>query len=271
MSVSAESRRRLGRELRELRERAGKSLEEVAERLDCSVAKVSRIETGQVAVRVLDLREFLDSCGVGGARRAALLAVARQQQRKDWWREYADLINDGYDHYVGYEEEATAILEYQPQWIPGLLQTHGYARALAEAFGVAPENAARVADLRMARQSVLRKADPPALDVVVDESALLRSCPDPEEMRAQLRRLLEPGPLVRVLPLAAGMHPAQPGGFIVLGLGPGDAVAYTDDLAEGRLVTTPTLVARFTRVFDALREVALSPGDSRAFIEALLD
>lgn len=271
----ATSRHRLGKELRRLREHTGRTLEEVAERLECSVAKVSRIETGQVAVRPIDLREMLDCYGIAGARRTAMLSVARQLHQRDWWRTYADIIYDGYDHYVGYEEEASEIHEYQPQWIPGLLQTHDYARAMAEAYGSSPEDAGRLADLRHARQAILLRDDPPHLSVIIDEPALRRPGPVPGLMRDQLRHLIAAGPrvTVQVLPLSAGMHPGQCGGFIVLGFAdPAEGnVVYTDNLTEGQLIHDPEHVARYAWTFGRLRELAMSHQQSARLIEELID
>ncbi|CAM3651385.1 helix-turn-helix transcriptional regulator [Kibdelosporangium persicum] len=272
--LSQDDRRRIGAELRELRDLAGRTLEDAAARLGCSPAKVSRIETGQVAVRPLDLRELLDMYEVSGARRTALLSVG-QHGRQRWWKEYADLIYGGYDLYIGYEDEATEIWEYQPQWIPGLLQTHAYAQALGEAFGRPAEVAARWADLRQARQAMLLRENPPAVSVVVDDSALLRASA-PGVMRDQLRQLVaaggNPHVSVQVLPASAGMHPGQAGGFIVLGFAdPNDPrVAYTNNLTEGHLIREPEHVAEYVSVFGRLRELALTPAESLDFIRRIV-
>ncbi|SDZ02350.1 Helix-turn-helix domain-containing protein [Amycolatopsis xylanica] len=264
------SRARLGKELRRLREQAGKTLDEVAARLDCSAAKLSRIETGQVAVRPPDLREMLDCYRVLGARQTALLSVARGQRQRDWWRTYADIIFDGYDHYVGYEEEATEIREYQPSWIPGLLQTREYAHALALAYGSTEDEAERLAELRHARQAILRRANPPRLSVVIDETALRRPAPGimGPQLESLIARAAAPDVTVRVLPLAAGMHPAQSGGFIVLGFAdPEDPeVAYTNNLTEAQLIHDPDRVARYVSTFDRVGALALGPAESAEFI-----
>jgi transcriptional regulator with XRE-family HTH domain len=264
-SDAGEDRRRVGGELRQLREKTGKTLDEAAARLECSAAKISRIETGQVAVRPLDLRELLDFYDVTGARRAALLAVSRQRGKRP---EYAGVIYDGYNLYLGYEEEAGEIREYQPQWIPGLLQTPAYARALSGAAGSTPEIAERRVELRMERQALLRRKNPPLLSVVVDETVLRRPAAEPGLMSEQLRHLVkaaaDPCVSVRVLPLAAGMHPAQAGGFIILGFAdPADPkVVYTDDLTEGRLTQEPDRVAHYVSAFEAIQSLALTPDES---------
>jgi transcriptional regulator with XRE-family HTH domain len=274
--VDEASRRLLGAELRALRERAGRTLEHAAERLECSPAKVSRIETGRVSIRPLDLRELLDCYAVGGARRAALLSVVRQQRRAEWWREYADIIYEGYDLYIGYEQEATEIWEYQPQWIPGLLQTVDYAAELAMAYGAPPHDATRYGDLRQARQAILLRDDPPRLTVVFDESVLLRPSQTAGVMRDQLRHLIDaaarPTVSMRVLPLSAGMHPAQNGAFTVLGFTPEDGrLAYTNTLTEGRLSHDDTTVSQYVTAFERLRAMALSEVDSLAYVEDAVD
>lgn len=272
----ARSRQRLGQELRQLREQASRTLEDVASLLDCSTAKVSRIETGQVAVRPLDLREMLAAYGATGARRTALLSAARLQQKRGWWREYADIIYSGYDQYVGYEEEAVEIAEYQPQWIPGLLQTRAYAVALAGAYGATPEDIERLADLRQARQARLVGDAAPRLSIVLDECVLRRPVSVPGLMRDQLLRLaglVGTSVTVQVLPLDVGMHPAQSGGFILLGFAdPADPpVVYTDNLTEGQVIHEAPYVSRYRRAFDRLHELALSRDDSATLIETLAD
>ncbi|ONI70281.1 DNA-binding protein [Actinosynnema sp. ALI-1.44] len=268
---SQDDRRRLGAELRHLRDQAGRTLDEVAARLECSSAKVSRIETGQVAVRPIDLRELLDYYDVSGAQRTVLLAVVRHGKQR-WWRDYADVIYPGYDLYVGYEDEATEILEYQPQWIPGLLQTHAYAQALGEAFGRPSEVARRWADLRMARQAILVRDTPPSLSVVLDDSVLHRVAAVPRLAAEQLRHLMTVGSSVRiqVLPASVGLHAGQAGGFIALRFAGADdvPVAYTNNLTEGHLIRDG--VNEYLSVFDKLRQDALSPEDSLAFVEGLL-
>ncbi|MEV6906160.1 helix-turn-helix transcriptional regulator [Amycolatopsis sp. NPDC051071] len=264
-SDAVEDRRRFGGELRQLREKAGRTLDEAAARLECSSAKISRIETGQVAVRPLDLRELLDFYEVTGARRAAMLAVSRQRGKR---LEFDGVIYDGYHLYLGYEEEAVEIREYQPQWIPGLLQTREYALALSLAAGSTPEIAERRAGLRMDRQGRLRRENSPRLSVVVDEYALRRPVPEPGLMAAQLRHLAEtagdPHVSVRVLPSSAGMHPAQAGGFILLGFPlPDDPnIVYTDDLTEGRLTQEPARVAQYVTAFERVQALALGPAES---------
>lgn len=272
-SDTVEDRRRLGQELRQLREKAHKTLDEVAARLECSSAKISRLETGQVAVRPLDLREMLDLYEVAGARRAALLSVSRQRRRPD----YAGVIYDGHNLYLGYEEEAVEVLEYQPQWIPGLLQTPAYARALSDAAGSTDEVAERRTALRMERQALLRKENPPRLSVVIDETVLLRPVARPGLMSEQLRALVNAAtnPLVsvRVLPLDAGMHPAQAGGFILLGFSRPDdpKIVYTDNLTEGKLTQEPGQVAHYVSTFDQLLRLALTQDESIEFIEGLVE
>lgn len=274
--IDEASRRLLGAELRALRERAGRTLEHAAERLECSPAKVSRIETGRVAVRPLDLRELLDCYEVGGARRAALMSVVRRARHTGWWREYADIIYEGYDLYIGYEEEATELWEYQPQWVPGLLQTTDYAAELAMAYGAPPHDATRHAKLRQARQAILVRDDPPRMTVVIDEPVLLRPSHTAGLMRDQLRHLVDaaarPTVSIRILPLSAGMHPAQNGAFIVLGFAPEDSrLAYTNNLTEGRLVHDDDTVGQYIAAFERVRAMALSEPDSLAYVKDAVD
>lgn len=268
-------RRRVGAELRRLREVAGKTIEEVAAHLECSSAKVSRIETGSVSVRPLDAREMLELYGVAGARQDALVRLVRQTRHQGWWHSYGDVVYEGYEIYVGLEDEATTIWTYEAYVIPGLLQTRGYALALSRAYGVPPETAERYAGLRTLRQALLNREDPPQLWVVIEDAVLRRPTRDPEIMREQLRFLATatawPNVTIQVLPLSAGLHAAQGRAFILLGFAnPADPkVVYTDNLTAAQLIDTKDEVDRYAWTFDTLRELALPPDASADLIGKL--
>jgi transcriptional regulator with XRE-family HTH domain len=266
-------RRRLAAELRRLRSAAGRTLEEVAEHLECSPAKISRIETGQVGVRIQDVRDLLECYGVEVADRGPLLALVRESRRKGWWHAYADLLSDDLQTYVGLEDEATTIWTYESHLIPGLLQTEGYARALMTTQRDTPlDEVERGWQVRRTRQAILARPNPPRLQVIVDEAVLRRAAGRPQTMAEQYAQVIEmaarPTVTFQVVPFRAGAHPAGGFPFTVLGFtDPSDPkIAYTELLNAAYCLDRAEEVGRYLATFDDLRGRALSPAESVALL-----
>src|SRR5258708_12601375 len=152
--------RRLRYELRRLREQAGLTRDEVARRLEWSGSKVTRIEAGQSRAQTGDVRDMLDIYGVTGEQAEALIQLAREARKRGWWTAYNDVFTGTY---VGLESEVSSLRTFQPQIIPGLLQTEGYARALIQAglFRADPDDIERPAAARMAPQAYMTKPHAP--------------------------------------------------------------------------------------------------------------
>jgi transcriptional regulator with XRE-family HTH domain len=163
-------RRRLGQELRQLREAARLTIDEVAERLEVSPAKISRIETGRVSVRPRDVSDLLDQYEIQGTLRDNLLSLAREARQQGWWHSYNDVLSEGTDTFVGLEAEAEAIRLYEVQFVPGLLQTSEYARAVLRAHyrSKPPEQIERRVELRMARQRLVIEQNNTRIWAVLD-------------------------------------------------------------------------------------------------------
>ncbi|GGO71374.1 helix-turn-helix domain-containing protein [Nonomuraea cavernae] len=270
------NRRQLGAMLRRLREEGGKTLEDAAAHLECSPAKVSRIETGQVAVRPIDVREMLSLYEVSSARSAALLALVRQsREKKGWWKAYAEVIAEGYEFFISLEDEASVICDYQPFLVPGLLQTESYMSAVMEAYKVPPALAAQRIALREQRQSILAGDAPPQLRVVIEEQVLQRPVGDSWVMREQLRRLLEmgtrPGISIQVISVDVGLHPAEGRAFVMLGFpDPSEPkIVYLEHLNESHLLDDVDRTADYERVFSSLQSMALSLKESASLIERM--
>lgn len=270
-------RRRLGMELRRLREAAGLHIERVAEYMECSRAKISRIETGQVGVKAPELRAMLDLYAVPDADRDTLLTLARESRQRGWWSSYADVTNIGLGSFIGMEAAASSIRTYEQYLLPGLLQIEEYARALMRAAhptASADEIDRRVA-LRMTRQERLGGPDPVNLWAVVDEASLRRRVGGNGVMRLQLERLAEaagqPNVTLQVLPFSAGAHAGVEGSVLLMSFPePSDPdVAYVEGMMGSIFLEKPDEIARCTLAFDHLRATALSPDDSLAMISAV--
>jgi transcriptional regulator with XRE-family HTH domain len=213
----------LGSQLRKLREDRGITREQAGYEIRASASKISRIELGRVALKERDVADLLTLYQVTGeAERAPLLALADAANIPGWWHRYGDLLADWFQPYLGLEEAASIIRTYQVQFVPGLLQTPDYARAVISAGdpdAPAAEIDRRVA-MRMARQELLTRPSPPRLWAVIDEAALHRPIGSNDIMRDQLQALIKKVRLdhiiVQVMPFRFGAHAAEAGAFSIL-------------------------------------------------------
>jgi transcriptional regulator with XRE-family HTH domain len=273
-------RRRLGMELRRLREASGLMIEDVAKHLECSMSRVSRIETGKSVARIRDVRDMLDLYEVGDeGQREQLLTLAKDAQQRGWWTEYESVLSAGLDTYVGLEASAASIRSFQTHLVPGLLQTEEYSRALIKVGRPteSPANIDRMISLRRRRQTMLAEAGTLEMWAVLDEAVLRRPIGGHAVMRAQLARLLEvdelPSVTIQVLPFIRGAHPGLGGAFTIIGFpDPTDLdVVYVDSPAGNIFLEKDRDVRRHTTWFDHLRAAALPPDESADFIAAVAD
>ncbi|WP_164417734.1 helix-turn-helix domain-containing protein [Streptomyces salinarius] len=185
----------LGRRLQELRETAGLKREEAAKVLRVAPATVRRMEMAEVALKIPYVQILLTAYGVGADEVAAFVALAEEANQPGWWQRYHDVLPDWFSLYVSLEGAARIVRSYEPHFVPGLLQTEDYARSVLEAgtIGNAGGDAVeRHVSLRMERQRLLERPDPPHLWVVMDETVLRRPVSiDGRVMREQLDKLLE--------------------------------------------------------------------------------
>jgi transcriptional regulator with XRE-family HTH domain len=269
-------RRRLGSELRRLREARAIKLEEVAEQLGLAASTLSRIETGKAPTKTAYLTVLLEMYGVtDAAQRQVLTDMAREGHRKGWWALYDDVLPTGFGIYVGLEAEASGLRVYETQVVNGLLQTPGYARAVLREVHKkdGPEQLQRLAELRLKRQEVLDRDDPPGLWLILDETVIRRAIGGPEVMAGQLKHLVEasqwPNITLQVLPFSSGAHPALMGPFTILEFPErGDPdVVYFDSWGGPIYLEKDRELRSCTDAFDRLRAAALSPGDSADMAE----
>ena len=214
----------LGSQLRRLREDRNVTREDAGYAIRASESKISRLELGRAGFKERDVLDLLSLYRIDDAEeRATLLARVREANAPGWWHSYSDVTPNWFQRYLGLEATAALIRTYEVQFVPGLLQTEEYARAVIPLGPGAAwrEEIARRVQLRLERQQVLTRPHPPKLWAVVDEAALRRPVGSPRVMRDQLEALIgivEKMPHVRlqVLPLAAGGHAAAGGSFTIL-------------------------------------------------------
>jgi len=270
-------RRRLGIELRRLREAAGKSIEEVAEILECSASKVSRIENGQVTASPRDVRDMLEIYDVDSAYRDSLVEMARIARHRSWWQAYSDTPAMPV---IGLEVAADQIQSYEAMVVPGLLQTRDYAQAMISALYPEMPNAQvdRWVDLRMTRQELLTRHNPPAVQILLEECVLRRPVGGRLIMRTQLEHLATmtaatSSLTLQILPLSVGAHAAMNGPFAVFRF-PDPAVpdiVFFEHAVSDLFLETPEHVEQYERVFESLRESALDPSQSSLLLTRLAE
>ncbi|MFJ9819276.1 helix-turn-helix domain-containing protein [Streptomyces sp. NPDC101151] len=205
----------LGKRLQELREAAGLSREEAARVLRVASATVRRMEMAEVSLKIPYVQVLLSTYGVSDEEAAAFVRLAEEANQPGWWQRFHDVLPDWFSLYVSLEGAARIIRSYEPHFVPGLLQTEAYAREVMEAGTIGQTGAETVdrhVSLRMERQRLLERDDPPHLWVIMDETVLRRPVSGrPEVMRDQVDRLLEYGERDRVTlqlaEFAAGPHP----------------------------------------------------------------
>jgi transcriptional regulator with XRE-family HTH domain len=266
-------RRRLGAELRRCREAAGLTQEQVSRRFEWHAAKANRIETARVSVTPRDVRDLLDLYSVHDeAYREELLNLARASREKAWWSEYRDVVRPG--SYIAMESEASEVLNWEPDVVPGLLQTEAYMRAL---FSVHPEaSGERSVAIRRERQRRLTGDHPIELSALIDESVIHRQIGGPQVMCEQLGHLIElselPSVTLRLLPYAAGEHPFLGASMAILGFrdAPGLDVVYAEDFGQQHYIKNPDEVRHWRAGFDRLSRSCLDEFATNALIKAQL-
>jgi transcriptional regulator with XRE-family HTH domain len=207
-------RRDLGHRLRALRTGCGLTVADAAARAGFSQSKLTKIELAQVVASRSDVLRMLEAYQAADPGQAdELLAMVRVGGAREWW-ETRRAVPPKFGSYLGLESVATALRAYDTHLVHGLLQTADYARALLGAVRpeLLPHEIEQLVDLRLRRQEILTRTDPPppVLWSVMDEAVLRRPVGGPAVMHAQLQHLAErselPNVNLLVMPDALGAH-----------------------------------------------------------------
>jgi transcriptional regulator with XRE-family HTH domain len=269
----------LGAQLRRLREAKRITLEDAGRVIRASHSKISRLETGRVGFKDRDISDLLTFYGVTDEKeRESLRALAQRANAPGWWHDYSDILPSWFEAYVGLEEVATQVRAYEVQFVPGLLQSEDYARAvtLLGHDDEPPREVERRVRLRMARQAVLERAQPPNVWAVVDEAVLRRPAGSPAVMQGQLKHLLDlagrPNITIQIMPFQAGGHSAAGGAFSILRFAEPDLpdVVYLEQLTSSLYLDKPEVVDSYLKVMERVCMEAATPADSLDVIAGIL-
>ena len=269
----------LGVRLRRLREARGITREAAGYAIRASESKISRMELGRVGFKERDVSDLLDLYGVvDKSDQDDLLEMAREANAPSWWQPYTDVVPGWFHTYLGLEESASLIRTYEVQFVPGLLQTADYARAVfrrGHPDASAREIEQRV-ELRMRRQERLRDPGTTSLWAVIDEAALRRPIGGPDVMREQIEHLLRlaelPNVAIQVMPLRFGGHPAEGGAFSILRFPEPEIpdVVYVEALTGAQYLERADEVDDYQKVMERLCVDSTAPSAVREVMGELL-
>lgn len=262
---SREPRARFAEELRLLRTARGHSLRQLGDRLGWDWSLFGKMEKGET-VGGPEVVQALDThYGTPGLLLALWeLAVSDKTQFKERYRRYMAL-----------EAEAVSMWHFAVSVLPGLLQTPGYAREILASGGLRGEALGQQVEARMGRRELLAGEDVPQFRTILSEAVLRTPPRDRREWEAQLEYLLEVGEredvTLQVAPFSAGLHGLTNADVMFLRLPDGRTVAYAENGYRGELIEESVPVERLQRAYDSVRDLALSPAESRKYILRILE
>jgi transcriptional regulator with XRE-family HTH domain len=270
----------LGAQLRRLREARDITTEQAAEAIRGSHSKISRMEHGRVGFKDRDVADLLTLYGVTDPEvRDSLLALAREAGNPGWWHDFGDLLPHWFEPYISLEAAASVIRNYEVQFVPGLLQTEGYAREVIRLGypSISDQELSRRVELRMGRQRLLSRPSPPRLWAALDEAVLRRPIGGPGVMRGQIAHLIEmaedPAVTVQIVPFSVGGHSAAGGPFAILRFAEPELsdVVYLEQLTSALYLEKPAEVDRYLEVMERLCVQAETAADSVKLLQQIHD
>lgn len=275
MSQSPTVRRiQLGAELKQLREATGQRREDAAKVLECDVSKIGKIERGERGIRPKELRELLEFYGASPDKADALAELARDARQRGWWVNYRDAVNTWFEDFVGLETEAAEIRSYQTELVPGVLQTEAYARAVIQTsrFDLTEEQARLRVQVRLERQGIFNRDEPPHMLFVLNEAVLRRSVGTPDVMLEQMNHLIEvsqrPRVTLQIVPFSAGAYAGMGTSFVLFRFRrePVADVVYLEHQTGALYLDGPAHVQSYDLLFARLQASALAPAASRTIL-----
>ncbi|NIK61729.1 Scr1 family TA system antitoxin-like transcriptional regulator [Kribbella shirazensis] len=268
----------LGGHLRRMRVAAGISRSDAGWEIRSSESKISRMELGRVGLKERDVADLLKLYGLDDdEERERLLALSRQANDPGWWHRFGDVLPSWFHSYLDLEASAQLIRIYELQFVPGLLQTRDYIRAVVQlGRGMIPaEEVERRISLRVNRQEVLTRPDPVRVWAVIDEAALRRPIGGGKVIIDQLDHLIEathmPNVTLQVVPLAIGGHAAAGGSFSILRFPESDLpdTVYIEHLTSALYLDKLDELDQYTAAMESLCVAAPQPGKTRDILTSI--
>ncbi|MBB5155492.1 helix-turn-helix domain-containing protein [Saccharopolyspora phatthalungensis] len=261
--------------LRKQRIGSGLTAAELAKATGMSASKVSRFENCESGIYLDDLEKLLDFYRPSKKRRVELLDIARHADERGWLRLSNANLPEDWQTWTDFEYEASALLNYEPLVVPGLLQTPEYTRAIIDATGrLSAREVDSLVSARMARQGLLGKEEPLELHVIIEETALTRPIGPDGALERQLRHLADaasrPNITIQVMPHDAGLHPGLNGSFVILEYGSEASLVLLEHKTVNLFMDEDDQLAVYSAAWDELVGKAKEPGDSVKILQALI-
>jgi transcriptional regulator with XRE-family HTH domain len=266
-------RREVGAELKRIRKQTNLPAYKVAANLGWTASHISRSEAGKRRVTDVDAGHYLGICGAGTEQLQELLKIVNEPD------DYRLQIHDGrvpdqLRTLIFFESTASHIHSFEPTYIPGVLQTPDYARALFEESGLdEPFSIEDGVRARVGRGAVLTGPRPPRCLFLVHEHALRMAIGGPRVMNEQLLHMLllgnRPECAIRVVPTSAGGRGLALGTFQVLDYKEDPSVVYVQHETTSQFLETDEEVTRYRSILKRVATVALDGPESREFLANL--
>lgn len=266
--------RELGEGLRQAMEQAGFHASEMARQLEWSPSRVSRLLAGKRGGSTDDVLAFVTVCGVRGAEKDRLLALAVDHTRSGWHVQHGPRPPKQLRILINHEDKAIAITEFEFNLIPGLLQTGEYARELISSAGtVPPEEIDERVSIRLGRKNLFSRRQPARFTFYIHEFALRLPVAEPAIMAQQLREIIRfsvrPNVTVRIVPASVGSHAAINGSFRLMEFRTIKPVVYLESETSSLFLDLPVEINAYRDIVAGLNRTALPEGNSREFISEL--
>jgi transcriptional regulator with XRE-family HTH domain len=268
----------LGTALRQYRHAAKLDQPQAAEVIAASQARISRLESGHVTARVIEVRLLLDAYGVTDSEvRVKLEELAKHSKNRGWWLEHAAHLRPDYVDHIALEDDATYIREWQPVLVPGLLQTPAYAEAVIASTPhyIAPERIAQLVKVREGRQAKIEEGGA-TYTAILWEAVVTQPMVSVEIHREQLSRILEVSErknvTIQVLPFSAGAVAGSTYAFSSFSFEsePTVEAVAMENLRGTSVLEAPEDLAAYANAFDQLRSAALAPEASVRLMRSAL-
>src|SRR5215475_11421072 len=265
-------RRRLRADLRRARQASGLTQDQVAHEMDWSLSKIIRIEAASSGISANDLKALLSLYGITEPERVdPLLALAKAARERSWWSAYRDVAPSSLLQLIEYESAASAIRQFETLFIPGVLQSEDYARAVIQDYYDERPGSDRLhalVELRVRREDLLDGEHSPSFHFMLDEAAVRRLVGGASVMRRQLRRLIEvaekPNITIEVISFSAGLHAGMKGPFEIIEFAdPSDSDIVFLETPRGDIISDDSEeTLSYREDFDSLGKASLGPRDS---------